>query len=68
MTDPLAIFADHVAGIYAKFALHLADDAVKLGWIPAPGRISTLCDRYVVWFRWLPCACGRGMPIPREAA
>ena len=40
-------------------------DAVKLGWIPVPGYIRTLCDEYVIWFRWIDCACGRAMPVPR---
>ena len=64
MTDPLPIFADHIDGLYRRFPFHLADDAVRLGWIPAPGIIRTLCDEYVVWMKWIECACGRGMPVP----
>jgi hypothetical protein len=65
MTDPLPIFANHLDGLYRRFPIHLADDAVRLGWIPVPGYIRTLCDEYVVWFRWIECACGRAMPVPR---
>ncbi len=65
LTDSLPIFANHLDGIYRRFPIHLANDAVMLGWVPVPGYIQTLCDEYAVWFRWVECACGRAMPVPR---
>ena len=59
MSDPYTDLP-RLDGIYAHMPLHLADAAVKLGWLPIEG--SRRSDRALMF--WIDCACGRAMRLP----